>query len=48
MRTLSAPIHFSNSTGVFGNPAFLIRWDQDMAGGFLEEKHITFTAKIIE
>ncbi len=34
VRTLSAPIRFSNSSGVFGYRAILILGDRDMAGGF--------------
>ncbi len=37
-RTSSAPIHLSNSTGVFGHRAILIKGDQSMAGGFLLEQ----------
>ncbi len=45
VRTLSAPIHLSNPTGVFGHRAILIWGDRDMAGGLLEEQPVTFKLK---
>ncbi len=45
VRTLSAPIHLSNPTGVVGHRAILIWGDRDMAGGFLEDQPATFTLK---
>ncbi len=38
MRTLSAPIHFPNSTGTFDHRAILIWGDRAMAGEFLLEQ----------
>ncbi len=38
VRTLSAPIHFPNSTGVFDQRAILMWGDQGMAGCFLLEQ----------
>ncbi len=38
LRTLSALIHFPNSTVVFGHRATLIYGNRDMAGGFLLEQ----------
>ncbi len=46
VRTPSAPIHLSNSPGVFGHRAILIWGDRDMIGGFLEEQPVTFTFAI--
>ncbi len=47
VRTLSAPIHFPNSTCVFGHSAILIWGDRDMAGGFLEEQPVTFKSNVL-
>ncbi len=38
VRTLSAPMYFFNSTGVFGHRALVFWGGQGVAGGFLEEQ----------
>ncbi len=45
--TLSAPIHFPNSTGVFGHRAILTMGDRTVAGGFLIEQTDLFQIQCV-
>ncbi len=48
VHTLSAPIRFPNSTGVFGHRAILVWWDRGMAEGFLIEQPDSFNSKVLK